>query len=64
MEIKKILIIDNPRKILNLNEMAEVIGGVNCVSYHDGFFTDTCMTYNGSPCTQGGDEPYCISYRW
>lgn len=62
MKIKKIQMIEEPRMVLNPSEMDSLIGGTNCVSYRDGLITDTCLTYNGAPCTAGGDTPYCISY--
>ena len=65
-KLKKIRLIEEPKsEELLRSELEEVLGGWNCGTYVDGWFTDECTSYNNASCSNGsGATNYCISYSF
>ncbi len=63
-ELKKIRLIEEPKsEELLRSELEEALGGWNCGTYDDGWFSDSCTKYNNAACTDGsGAINYCGIY--
>lgn len=67
MKIKKIQMIEEPRKVLNPSQMNGLVGGSGtvCYSYEDGYIHDSCGTYQpNKPCDGSTSGVLCYSYAW
>lgn len=61
--LKKVCLIEEPKSVdLFQSELEEALGGWNCGSYKDGWFTETCQEFNNGSCTGGKAENYCVRY--
>lgn len=63
-KLRKIQLIEEPKsEDLLRKELEEALGGWNCGTYDDGWFTDTCTKHNNGTCTGGGTN-YCGTHTW
>lgn len=64
--LKKIQLIEEPKsEELLRKELEEALGGWNCGTYDDGWFSNTCNKYNSGGCTDGsGSNNYCVNYSF
>ena len=60
----KIRLIEEPKsEDLLRNELEEALGGWNCTSYDDGWWSDHCKKYNSGTCSDGsGADNYCQDF--
>lgn len=63
--LKKIRLIEEPKsEELLRSELEEALGGWNCGTFDDGWFGNTCKSYNDGSCSAGSGTNYCGTYSY
>jgi len=64
-KLKKIQLIEEPKSEELLRaELEEALGGWNCGTYEDGWWSDTCTSFHNGICQDGRNVNFCGLYTF